>query len=171
MRSAVRKGRLVPFVDIRGTYPISKRKVGVANPMTNSVCPDVLVYVCHNCVPHGAKVPRQWKQDDVHVRVQEIPCSGKIDIQYLFHALEGGGRGVCVVACPKGECRLAQGNYRAEVRTHTVQRLLSEIGIEPDRVRLLECSPEDAPEKLENEIRSAVSRFAELGDSPLLRAE
>jgi len=134
--------------------------------MTKSVSPDVVVYVCHNCLPQGAALPHQWRQDGVHVRVQEIPCSGKIDIQYLFHALEGGGCGICVVACPKGECRLAQGNYRAGVRIRTVRRLLSEIGVEPERVVLLHASPEASPDRLEQEIRSVIQKFKELGESP-----
>ena len=50
-------------------------------------------------------------------------CSGKIDIQYMFHAFEGGARGVCVLMCRRGTCTLAQGNYRALVRVGTVQRL------------------------------------------------
>ena len=81
--------------------------------MAVSVSPDVIVYVCTNCIPQGGRLPRQWLQGGARVRVHEIPCSGKMDGQYLFHALEGGARGICVVACPKGECHLAQGNYRA----------------------------------------------------------
>ena len=69
--------------------------------MAEPVCPDVMVYVCRNAIPEGGRLPRQWKQDGVHVLVREVPCSGKIDAQYLFHALEGGVHGVCVVACPK----------------------------------------------------------------------
>ena len=100
--------------------------------MADPVSADAIIYVCHNCIPQGGRLPRQWKQDGIHVLVREVPCTGKMDAQYLFHALEAGIRGICVVACPKGECRLGQGNYRAEVRIHTVQRLLEEIGIESD---------------------------------------
>ena len=99
--------------------------------------------------------------------VREVPCSGKMDGQYLCHALEGGARGVCVVACPKGECHLAQGNYRAEIRVRTVQRLLTEIGLEPERAELLHISPEDPPEKLVEQVRGAVERIYAVGESPL----
>ncbi len=74
--------------------------------------PDVVVYVCCNCIPQGKRLPRQWTQQGAHVLVREVPCSGKMDAQYLMHAIEGGVRGLCVVACPKGECHLAQGNIR-----------------------------------------------------------
>jgi len=129
--------------------------------------PDVFVYVCVNCVPAGGRLPRQWQQDGARVLVREVPCSGKIDGQYLFHALEGGGRGLCVVTCPKGECRLVQGNYRAEIRLRTAQRLLAEIGLEPERVELLHYSAADSFVRFEQVVREAVARICALGDSQL----
>ena len=84
-----------------------------------------------------------------------------------MHALEGGGRGICVVACPKSECRLAQGNYRAEIRIHSVQRLLSEIGLEPERVVLAHCSPDDSPERLRQLVDDTVAKLVSLGESSL----
>lgn len=135
--------------------------------MAEPVCPDVIVFVCRNCISEEGHLPRQWKQDGAHVLVREIPCSGKIDGQYLFHAFEGGGLGLCVVGCPKGECSLVEGNYRAEVRIRTLRRLLAEIGIEPERAELLHCSPDDPPDRLEQLVRDAVRRFCALGKSPI----
>lgn len=135
--------------------------------MPEFVCPNVLIHVCSNCLPQGRRLPRQWTLDGAHVVVRELPCTGKVDAQYLFHALEGGVRGLCVIACLKGECTLAQGNYRAEVRLRTLQRLLREIGIEPERAQLLHCSPEDPFDEFEKLVRDAVARIEALGDSPL----
>ena len=131
--------------------------------MAKSASPDIVVYICCNCIARNARLPRQWKQDGVDVLVREVPCSGKMDGQYLLHAFEGGGRGLCVVACPKGECHLAQGNYRAEIRVRTVQRLLSEIGLEEERVELLHVSPSDPPDRLEPLVRDAVQHVSALG--------
>jgi len=138
--------------------------------MAVGVSPDVVVYVCTNSIPAGRRLPRQWNQDGMHVLVREVPCSGKMDGQYLFHALEGGGRGVCVVACPKGECKLAQGNYRAEIRVRTAQRLLREIGLEPERAELVHASADDSPEQVEQLVRGAVQRICALSESPLRAA-
>ena len=128
---------------------------------------EVVVYVCCNCLPHASHLPRQWTQDGFRVRVQEVPCSGKIDVQYLFHALEGGAQGVCVVACPQGDCRLSQGNYRADVRVHTVKRLMEEIGLEPERIAMVHCAPEDQAEAIQARAREAVERFASLAQNPM----
>jgi F420-non-reducing hydrogenase iron-sulfur subunit len=135
--------------------------------MAAALCPDVLVYVCNNCIPEGKRLPRQWKQQGAHVVVHEVPCSGKMDGQYLMHALEGGARGLCVVACPKGECHLGQGNYRAEIRLRTIQRLLGEAGMEPQRAELIHFSAAEPAEQLDGMIRGAVQRICALGTSPI----
>ncbi len=135
--------------------------------MAQPTCPDVIVYVCCNSIPGGGRLPRQWTLGEAHILLREVPCSSKNDGQYLLHALEGGVRGLCVVTCPKGACRLAQGNYRAEVRVATVRRLLGEIGIEPERVELVRCGPDDSFEKFEQAIRDAVNRICALGKNPI----
>ena len=135
--------------------------------MSQPEWPDVLVYVCANCTAQAGTLPRQWKQGGAHVVVHEIPCSGKVDTQYLMHALEGGGRGLCIVACPKGECHLAQGNYRAEIRIRAVQRLLGEIGLEPERAVLVHCSPNDPPQRLKQLVEDSVTQLCALGESSI----
>jgi len=135
--------------------------------MAEPVAPDVILYVCGNCIPAGGRLPRQWEQGGASVLVREVPCSGKMDGQYLLHALEGGACGICVIACPKGECQLSQGNYRAEVRVGMLRRLLREIGLEPERIELVHCSPDDPPERLEKLARAAVERISALGASPV----
>ena len=130
--------------------------------MAQAVSPDILIHVCQNCIPGGGQLPRQWVQDGLHVVVRQVPCSGKTDAQYLFHAFEGGASAVCVVACPAGECRLAQGNYRAQVRVGMVRRLMQEIGVEPDRIALVHCSKDDPAGRLERLTREAVEKFAGL---------
>jgi len=138
--------------------------------MVQPMPPDVIVYVCTNCIPQGGRLPRQWGQEGAHVVVREVPCSGKMDGQYLLHALEGGAYGLCVVACPKGECQLAQGNYRAQVRIDTIRRLLAEIGLEPERAQLLHYSADDPADRFHGLVRDVVGRICALGPSPL-RAE
>ena len=129
--------------------------------------PDVLVYVCANCIPQAGRLPRQWVQSGARIVVQEVPCSGKMDGRYLFHGFEAGVRGVCVVACPKGECHLAQGNYRAEIRLRMVQKLLIEMGLERQRSELLHCSPEESFDQLEQMVHDAVNRLCALPENPL----
>ncbi|HEX9850067.1 hydrogenase iron-sulfur subunit, partial [Candidatus Deferrimicrobium sp.] len=135
--------------------------------MSETLSPDVVVYLCTNCIPQGVDLPRQWNQDGSRILVREVPCSGKMDGQYLLHAMEGGARGFCVVACPKGDCHLSQGNYRAEIRVRTVRRLLEEIGLPPERARLVHFSQVDPPRRLEQLVRSTVEQIVAMGENPL----
>jgi F420-non-reducing hydrogenase iron-sulfur subunit len=135
--------------------------------MPEPVTANAVVNVCRNCIPAAGHLPQQWKQGGLHVLVREIPCSGKIDAQYLLHALEGVTHGFCVVACPKGDCHFGEGNCRAEVRIRTIQRLLEEMGLEPERAELLHCSPEEPVSKLEQSVRETVRRLSALGRIPV----
>jgi coenzyme F420-reducing hydrogenase delta subunit len=111
--------------------------------MTSITTADCIFFLCKNCIPGGKSLPAQWTEAGMHVRIKEIPCSGKIDAQYILHAFEGGVKAVGVIACPQGDCTLSQGNYRAEMRVRTVQRLLAEIGLDPERIELLRCSSDE----------------------------
>lgn len=131
--------------------------------MTEPLHPDVVVNTCHNCLPRADALPRQWRQAGHLVVVRELPCSGKIDLLYLLHAIEEVSCGLCVVTCPEGHCRLGQGNRRARVRVETLSRLLSEMGLDPRRAELMYWAPRDAAGGLERQVRAAVQRIVALG--------
>ena len=128
--------------------------------MVSQAVPEVIVYVCKNCLPESGRLPVQWTEAGMHVRVREISCSGKIDAQYLLHALEGGAHGVCVLTCSKGECTLTQGNYRAEIRIHMVQRLLEEIGLDSQRAEIINCPQDQSLDHIKSVINDVVHRFS-----------
>jgi coenzyme F420-reducing hydrogenase delta subunit len=119
----------------------------------------VAVFVCKNSFPESASLPTQWSHEGVHIRIKLLPCSGKIDAQYMLHAFEGGVRGICVVTCPEGKCKLSQGNYRAQVRTSTVRRLLSEVGIDPENARIIQCTGNETVGRIREIINETVIRF------------
>jgi len=123
---------------------------------------EAAVFICKNCFPETASLPTQWNHAGMHVRIRIIPCSGKIDAQYMLHAFEGGVRGICVITCPEGKCKLSQGNYRARVRTGTVRRLLSEVGFDPENARLVQCAGDETAGRIKEIINEAVDRFTGL---------
>jgi coenzyme F420-reducing hydrogenase delta subunit len=122
--------------------------------------PEVIVFLCKNCVTESHKLPRQWTCEGMHVRIKEIPCSGKTDAQYILHALESGVAGVCIVTCAQGKCTLAQGNYRAVIRVRTVQKLLIEIGGDPGRVELMHSAENETLATIKERINSTLKRFS-----------
>jgi len=67
-----------------------------------------------------------------------LPCSGKVDIQYLTKAFESRADGVAVVTCKLGECRYLEGNLRARKRVQAVDSLLQEIGLGKGRIAAIQ---------------------------------
>jgi coenzyme F420-reducing hydrogenase delta subunit len=133
----------------------------MTNAATNAT-PEVLIFLCRNCFPGIRFLPMQWSEAGMHIRVKEIPCSGKIDAQYILHALESGVLGVCVITCPQGACTLTQGNYRADVRVRTVRRLLEEAGTHPGRAQIIHCAEGSSPDQLRELVNEEVRAFSTL---------
>ncbi len=70
------------------------------------------------------------------VQVIELPCSGRVDEVMMLRALRQGAWAAMVVACLDGNCRNRTGNYQARKRVAEVRSLLSQLGLEPDRVKM-----------------------------------
>ena len=48
-----------------------------------------------------------------NVRVLRLPCTGKLEVNYLLAAFERGVDGVIVAGCLEGGCHFLEGNLRA----------------------------------------------------------
>jgi F420-non-reducing hydrogenase iron-sulfur subunit len=69
-----------------------------------------------------------------------LPCSGRIEPLHLMRALECGADKVYLVTCPEEECRYGKGNIRARKRLSYVQGLIEEIGLEKDRLEIIQMA-------------------------------
>lgn len=69
------------------------------------------------------------------IRKVALPCSGKMEVSFLLKALENGANGVALFGCPEGECHYLVGSTRAKNRVRYARKILSEIGLEEDRIR------------------------------------
>jgi coenzyme F420-reducing hydrogenase delta subunit len=54
----------------------------------------------------------------------------------ILQSLRGGADGVLVCGCHPGDCHYVSGNHRAALRFAALSRMLAQVGLEPDRVRL-----------------------------------
>jgi F420-non-reducing hydrogenase iron-sulfur subunit len=122
---------------------------------------EMAVYICRNCITGSMSLPAQWMHAGTHIRLKVVPCSGKIDAQYMMHALEGCVGSIRIITCPEGKCTLSQGNYRAQVRTATVRRLLEEIGADPESVRLIRCTGNETAGSIRALINETVVQCAQ----------
>ncbi len=64
-------------------------------------------------------------------------CTGRVDIAFVLRAFTNGADGVFVGGCWPGECHyVTQGNYDTLFNMLFTKKLLEQIGINPDRLRL-----------------------------------
>ncbi len=86
----------------------------------------------------------------VKLEIKRFPCSGKIEITDMLRALREGAKGVMVAGCAPGTCHNGKGSERAEKRVIGAQRILEEIGLEKERIKMFfveRLSAEDFIEK------------------------
>jgi F420-non-reducing hydrogenase iron-sulfur subunit len=75
-----------------------------------------------------------------NVKLIRVPCTGRVDDVHLLKAFEEGMEGVYVAGCLEGECHFLRGNLRAKKRVGHVKRILTALGINPERLRMYNLS-------------------------------
>jgi coenzyme F420-reducing hydrogenase delta subunit len=64
-------------------------------------------------------------------------CTGRVDLSFIIRAFAKGADGVVIGGCWPGDCHyVTQGNYDALANMHLCKKLLSRIGLKPERLRL-----------------------------------
>ena len=103
--------------------------------------PEIIVFACHYCAYAAADLAGVMRLEyPSNIRIIKLPCTGKLEVIHLLRALEAGADGVYAAGCMEGECHFLKGNLWARKRVNHVKRLLSELGIEPERVEMYNMS-------------------------------
>ena len=97
-----------------------------------------------------------------NARVIRVMCSGRIDPQFILDALAKGADGVLIGGCHPNDCHYVEGNYKLLRRYRLLQRMLQDLGIEADRVRLEWISAAEG-EKLKRVMFDMVAKVKALG--------
>jgi F420-non-reducing hydrogenase iron-sulfur subunit len=98
--------------------------------------------------------------------VLRLPCTGKLEVNYLLAAFERGVDGVIVAGCLEGGCHFLEGNLRARRRVERARQFLGEIGLEPERLEMFNLSSAEGP-RFAQIVTTMVERIQRLGKSPL----
>ncbi len=129
--------------------------------------PVIVAFCCHYCAYAAADLAGTMRlQYPGSVRVLRLPCTGKIEVNYLLAAFERGVDGVIVAGCLEGGCHFQEGNLRARRRVERAQQLLKEIGLEPERLEMFNLSSAEGTRFAEI-VSEMNQRIAALGPSPL----
>ena len=100
--------------------------------------PRILGFLCNWCSYAGADLCGVSRyQYPPSIRVIRVMCSGRVDPEFVLRAFANGNDGVYMGGCWLGECHyVTEGNYDALSVMHLCKKLLKQIGLNPDRLRL-----------------------------------
>jgi F420-non-reducing hydrogenase iron-sulfur subunit len=129
--------------------------------------PVLLAFCCHYCAYAAADLAGSMRlKYPSTVRVLRLPCTGKVEVNFILAAFERGADGVMVAGCLEGGCHFLEGNLRARRRVERAKELLAEIGLEPERLEMFNLSSAEGPRFAEI-TTEMTERLRRLGPSPL----
>ncbi len=131
--------------------------------------PRIVAFFCNWCTYTAADLAGVSRLKYApNVRVIRLMCSGRVDPQFILDALAQGADGVLIGGCHLGDCHYGEGNYKTIRRFQMLQRLLRDMGIEDQRVRLEWISASEG-ERVKTVINSMVEQVRALGPLNLPR--
>ena len=107
--------------------------------------PRIVAFFCNWCTYLAADLAGTSRMKySPNVRVVRVMCSGRVDPQFVLDAFAHGADGVLIGGCHPGDCHYQEGNYKALRRYRLLKRMLRQMGIEEDRIRLEWISASEA---------------------------
>jgi F420-non-reducing hydrogenase iron-sulfur subunit len=131
--------------------------------MTEQFEPIIIGFTCNWCSYRAADLAGTSRQKyPPNIRLIRLMCSGRLDPTFVLKALSEGADGVMITGCHPGECHYLEQNYKALRRYLLLRRTIAQLGIEPERVKLVWASAAEGV-KLAKEITKMVEEIRELG--------
>ncbi len=99
--------------------------------------PKIVGILCNWCSYAGADLAgTSRKKYAPNVRIVRVMCSGRVDPVFVLKAFEREADGVLICGCHPSDCHYAEGNHKAARRIPLLKKMLSQLGVEDERVRL-----------------------------------
>jgi len=129
--------------------------------------PSILAFTCNWCSYGGADLAGISRiQHPPNAKVIRLMCSGRIDPVMVIEAFKDGADGVMVTGCHPGDCHYATGNYRTQVRFDALKVAMTNMGLNPERLKLLWASASEGQQWADG-ITTMTETLRQLGPSPL----
>ena len=133
--------------------------------------PRIVAFFCNWCTYLAADLAGTSRIKYLpNAEVVRVMCSGRIDVQFVLKAFAKGADGVLIGGCHPGDCHYQEGNYKCLRRFHLVQRLLKQMGIEQERLRLEWISAAEG-DRVRVVIDEMVATLKRLGPAPKLEEQ
>ena len=108
---------------------------------TSSYEPQVIAFCCMHCAYAAADLAGSSRiAYPPSLKIIALPCTGRTDMGHILKSFEDGADGVLVAGCLEGRCHFQSGNLYARQRVEHVAEILGQIGLENQRVRMINVS-------------------------------
>ncbi len=129
--------------------------------------PRIVGFLCNWCAYAGADLAGVSRIQYPHnLRIVRVLCSGRVDPAFILEAFRSGADGVLVAGCHPGDCHYISGNFKVYRRILVLKKLLEQLGLEPERLRLEWVSASEG-DRFAIVIKGMVNEIKKLGPSPL----
>ena len=133
------------------------------NTMTEQFEPLIIGFTCNWCSYRAADLAGTARlKYPPNIRLIRLMCSGRLDPTFVLKALSSGADGVLITGCHPGECHYIEQNYKALRCYLLLRRTLAQMGIEPERVKLVWASAAEGA-RLAEEMTKMVEEIRALG--------
>jgi F420-non-reducing hydrogenase iron-sulfur subunit len=131
--------------------------------MTDKFEPLIIGFTCNWCSYRAADLAGISREKyPPNIRLIRLMCSGRLDPTFVLKALAGGADGVLITGCHPGECHYLEQNYKAMRRYVLLRQMLTQMGVERERVKLVWASAAEGV-RLAKEISKMVEEIRALG--------
>ena len=132
--------------------------------MTNEKFEPVIIgFTCNWCSYRAADMAGTARMKYApNIRLIRLMCSGRLDPTFILKALAGGADGILISGCHPGDCHYVDQNFKTLRRFKLTKRVLSQMGMEPERLKLVWASAAEGA-TLTTEINNFVEVIRELG--------
>ncbi len=125
--------------------------------------PKIVGFLCNWCSYTGADLAGTSRMKYLpNVRVVRIMCSGRLDPTFVLKAFREGADAVLIAGCHPGDCHYQNGNMKTLRRIPLLRRMLLQLGIESERLKLEWVSASEG-ERYKTVINEFVEQVRKLG--------
>jgi len=125
--------------------------------------PKIVGFLCRWCAYTGADLAGTSRMKyPPNVNPIRVNCTGRVDPTLVLKALQNGADGVLIGGCHPGDCHYTNGNMKTLRRFKLLQNMLSQFGIEKERVRLEWISASEG-ERYARTVESMTEEIRKLG--------
>jgi F420-non-reducing hydrogenase iron-sulfur subunit len=123
--------------------------------MSEQFEPKIVAFFCNWCTYAAADLAGVSRMKYApNLRTIRLMCSGRVDPQFVLEAFARGADGVLIGGCHPGDCHYISGNYKCLRRFKLLKRVVKDMGIEPERLRLEWISASEG-----DKLRQVVNEF------------